>query len=236
MRKCLSLSLICLFVCLGSARSQVILSLIFGDKLNSDELMFGIHMQYSWNNLSNIDPSSSLKKFNLGLFLTYKLNDRWQINTEPMAKYTRGASGMNPYTLGDSTIDATFANGSFSRKAGYVGLPITARFLVSDRFFIEAGPNIELRINAEDEFKTGTPYGDQLLNVDAEDVTSRWDFGLLAGAGTFMGKGNDIALGLRYAPGISDVMKDYDGTQTHQAFYIYLNLPIGRKKSAEKSQ
>jgi hypothetical protein len=51
-----------------------------------------------------------------------------------------------------------------------------------------------------------------------------------------MGKGNDIALGLRYAPGISDVMKDYDGTQAHQAFYIYLNLPIGRRKSAEKSQ
>ena len=121
MRKCLSLSLICLFVFLGSARSQVILSLIFGDKLNSEELMFGIHMQYSWNTLSNMEPSSSLKKFNLGLFLTYKLNERWQINTEPMAKYSRGATGMTPYTLGDPALDATFASGSFSGQRVMLG-------------------------------------------------------------------------------------------------------------------
>lgn len=230
MRKCGALILISLFLITGSVRSQVILSLIFGDKLNSDELMFGIHMHYSWNNLSNMDPSSSLNKFNLGLFLTYKLNEKWQLNTEPMAKYSRGATGMTPYTLGDPALDATFSGGSFSRKAGYVGLPITVRYLLAERFFIEAGPNIELRINAEDEFKVSTPYGDQLLKVDSEDLTSRWDFGLLAGAGTYMGKGKDIALGLRWAPGISDVMKDYDGTQAHQAFYVYLNLPIGRGK------
>ena len=222
--------MICLFLITGTARSQVILSLIFGDKLNSDELMFGLHLQYSWNNLSNMEPSSSLKKFNLGLFLTYKLNDKWQINTEPMAKYSRGASGMTPYTLGDPALDATYTGGSFTRTAGYVGLPITARYLIAERFFIEAGPNIELRINAEDEFKVATPYGDQLLKIDSKDLTSRWDFGFLTGAGTYLGKGKDIALGIRYAPGISDVMKDYDGTQAHQAFYIYTNIPIGRKK------
>jgi hypothetical protein len=87
-----------MFICFsGSARSQVILSLIFGDKLNSEELMFGIQCSIAGISLSNIDPSSSSKNSIWVYSSHYKLNDQWQINTEPMAKYTRGAVGMTPY-------------------------------------------------------------------------------------------------------------------------------------------
>lgn len=227
--------LICILICFcASAKAQVILSLLFGDKLNSDELLFGIHMHYSWNNLSATDPSSSLKKFNLGLFLTYKVNDQWQLNTEPMAKYQRGASGMKPYSLDDLQLDATYAGGEFSRTIGYFALPFTTRYVMAERFFLEAGPNIALRINAEDVFKTGIAQGDQKLEINSEELTSRWDIGMLFGAGYYMGKGRDLALGIRYAAGFSDVCKDMEGEQTHQGFYFYGNIPIGRAKAKAK--
>lgn len=219
----------------ATARSQVILSLLFGDKLNSDELLFGIHMHYSWNNLSATDPSSSLKKFNLGLFLTYKVSEQWQLNTEPMAKYQRGASGMKPYSLNDPQLDATFAGGEYSRSVGYIALPITTRYVMAEKFFLEAGPNIALRINAEDVFKKGIAQGDQKLEINSEDLTSRWDIGMLFGAGYYLGKGRDLALGIRYAAGFSDVSKDMEGEQTHQGFYLYGNIPIGRAKAKAKA-
>lgn len=228
-------ALIVLMICIGTtANSQVILSLLFGDKLNSDELLFGIHMHYSWNNLSGIDPSSALKKFNLGLFLTYKVSEQWQLNTEPMAKYQRGATRMKPYSLNDPQLDATYANGEFSRSVGYIALPITTRYVMGDKFFLEAGPNIALRINAEDVFKIGIAEGDQKLEINSEELTSRWDIGMLFGAGYYMGKGRDLALGLRYAAGFSDVCKDMEGEQTHQGFYFYGNIPIGRAKAKAK--
>jgi hypothetical protein len=224
-----------LFVCFSlHARSQVILSLLFGDKLNSDELLFGIHMHYSWNSLSATDPSSSLKKFNLGLFLTYKVSEQWQLNAEPMAKYQRGAAGMEPYALDDPQLDATYAGGEFSRTVGYVALPITTRYVMAEKFFLEAGPNIALRINAEDVFKKGIAQGDQKLEINSEELTSRWDIGMLFGAGYYLGKGRDLALGIRYAAGFSDVCKDFEGEQAHQGFYFYGNIPIGRAKAKAK--
>jgi hypothetical protein len=227
--------LIWIFICISSsASSQVILSLLFGDKLNSDELLFGVHLHYSWNDLSGTDPSSSLKKFNLGLFLTYKVNDQWQLNTEVMAKYQRGATGMKPYSLNDPQLDATFANGEFSRSVGYIALPITTRYVMAEKFFLEAGPNIALRINAEDVFKIGISQGDQKLEINSKELTGTWDIGMLFGAGYYLGKGRDLALGIRYAAGFSDVCKDMEGEQTHRGFYLYGNIPIGRAKAEAK--
>jgi Outer membrane protein beta-barrel domain len=231
----LKYSLIGIFICISSsANSQVILSLLFGDKLNSDELLFGIHMHYSWNDLSGTDPSSSLKKFNIGLFLTYKVNDQWQLNTEVMAKYQRGATGMTPYSLNDPQLDATFANGEFTRSVGYIALPVTTRYVMAEKFFLEAGPNIAFRINAEDVFKMGISQGDQKLEINSKELTSSWDVGMLFGAGYYLGKGRDLAMGIRYAAGFSDVSKDVEGEQTHNGFYLYGNIPIGRAKAQAK--
>ena len=53
--------------------SQVLLSLIFGDKLNSEGLEFGLEGGVNWSNISNLDADKSLSTFNLGFYFDFKL-------------------------------------------------------------------------------------------------------------------------------------------------------------------
>jgi hypothetical protein len=216
------------------SKGQVVMSLIFGDKLNTDDIFFGLHVDYSFNTLTNIKPSSSLQKFDFGLFLTFKTSERWRLNVEMMAKYTRGASGMKPYPLGNPGLDSIYRNGEFTRSIGYLALPVTMQYKLSKAFYVEAGPSIALRINANDQFTVSLPEGESTLDRDVKSSASAMDFGLMGGAGVLIGKAKIIALGLRYTQGFSDVVKDMNGQQSSNSFYIYTNMPIGRAKAARK--
>jgi hypothetical protein len=216
------------------SKGQVVMSLIFGDKLNTDDIFFGLHVDYSFNNLSNVHPSTTLNRFDFGLFLTFKMKERWRLNVEMMAKYNRGASGMKPYKLGNPVLDSGYANGEFTRDIGYLALPVTMQYKLSKAFYLEAGPTVGLRINAKDKFTVALPEGESTLDRDVKSSTSSMDFGLIGGAGVLIGKAKIIAVGIRYTQGLSDVIKDMQGPQYNQSFYVYTNLPIGRAKAARK--
>ncbi len=223
-----------LFAPFTQTKGQVVLSLIFGDKLNTDELSFGLHFDYSWNTLSGIHPSSSLAKFDLGTFLTYKLNEKWRANVEMMAKYSRGAAGMKPYSVGNATIDAAYASGEFTRNIGYLALPVTIQYLLSKEFYFEAGPSMAIRLNAKDKFAVSLPQGESALERDSKANISTFDVGMLGGMGLLIGKAKVMSVGVRYGWGFSDVVKDMAGQQSNNSFYIYTHMPIGRAKAARK--
>src|SRR5262245_8815883 len=61
----------------ASVNAQVLISILFGDKLNTDAIIFGIHVDYSFNELTSIDPQKSLGKLNLALFFDIRLHERW---------------------------------------------------------------------------------------------------------------------------------------------------------------
>ena len=63
-----------------TSQAQVIMSLIFGDKLNNEDNLFGIHLDYSWNNMSLSGAQDPMTSFNLGLFYTHKFDENWHLN------------------------------------------------------------------------------------------------------------------------------------------------------------
>ena len=87
-------------------RGQVLISILFGDKLNTDAIIFGLHVDYSFNKLTSIEPQDQLGKLNLALFFDFRLADQWRLNAEALAKYTRGGKGITPYSLSDPQLDA----------------------------------------------------------------------------------------------------------------------------------
>ena len=56
-----------------NAKSQVLLSLIFGDKLNSDVLEFGLEGGTHFSNISNIEKDKALTVFSLGFYFDIRL-------------------------------------------------------------------------------------------------------------------------------------------------------------------
>ena len=218
------------FLLAGSAKSQVIMSLIFGDKLNSDSNMFGLHIDYSWNNMTELGESNAMTNFNLGLFFTHKFENKWQVNVDMLAKYRRGASGIPAYDLGDDNLNDYYGDTEFTRSIKYLSLPITMRYELPQRLFLELGPQVSFRLKAIDEFEAELPQGDITLDVDIRDEVQKFDFGYVAGIGWFFDKESLNAIGFRFNGGFSDVMKNDPGKQAHQQWGFYCNLPIGRGK------
>lgn len=227
--------LFCLFfgICFSissASQAQVIMSLIFGDKLNNEDNLFGIHLDYSWNNMSMTGAQDRLKSFNLGLFYTHKFDEHWHMNVDLMAKYQRGAGAIPTYDLGDASLNTFYAEADVKRRINYFSIPATMRYVFNGAYFLELGPQISVRTNAKDVFDADLAQGDLELEVDIRDEVQRFDFGFLTGAGLYIGKDRINSLGIRYHGGFSDVMKNEAGKQNHSQIAIYANLPIGRGK------
>ena len=64
-----SLILLIAVFSIHQAKSQVLISLIFGDKLNSPFLEFGLEGGINFSNISNLESSGTNPGFNLGFYL-----------------------------------------------------------------------------------------------------------------------------------------------------------------------
>ncbi|PZX48539.1 outer membrane beta-barrel protein [Algoriphagus chordae] len=226
-----------LVLCMGTAttaKSQVLLSLIFGDKLNNEDNLFGIHMDYSWNQLSGVEADKNMRTFNFGLFYTHKWDNNLHLNIEMLAKYQRGAAGIPAYDLDDPRLNSIYADTDVTRKISYLSLPVTMRYAYKGAYFVELGPQASFRTKARDIFETELTQGDASLDVDIRDQVQRIEMGYVTGIGMYIDKERFNALGLRFQGGFSDVMKDIDGKQKNSQIAIYANLPIGRGKMKTK--
>src|SRR6476619_7674549 len=101
-------------------QSQVIISLIFGDKLNSDKIEFGLDGGLNWTTLHGLPNANSMLGFNLGFYFDFKLKDpNWMVNTGVIVKSPMGAEGLPVYSLDDAGLDSAFSGGTVKRKIRY---------------------------------------------------------------------------------------------------------------------
>lgn len=103
--------------------SQVLISILLGDKLNSGKLEFGLD---GGVNYSQLDQSKANGTFNLGFYFDFKLkNPNLMFHTGVIVKSTMGAKDLPTYLLNDPELDAAFAVGSsVERRLSYFNVPL----------------------------------------------------------------------------------------------------------------
>jgi len=220
-----------------TAHSQVLISLLLGDKLNSDKLKFGLDGGANWSNITGLDPSNYKPHFNLGFYFDFRLkeNTRWYLHTGVLVKSTMGAQKLNPYLTGNAEIDSLFVNGNVERKINYFNVPILARYQFKNMLYIEAGPNLGLRYKAFDIFTADVEDKQDLsYTLDVRDQFTRIDAGVMAGVGFQVLKGTGYNFGMRYYYGLTEIMKENAGDPQHNStYYLYFSLPIGAGEKAK---
>jgi hypothetical protein len=224
---------VCVFcLCVSQVNSQVIIALLFGDKLNSDKLEFGLAGGVNLSNISNFYDTKTRGSFNLGLYFNIKLDDRWYIRAEAVPKFPTGASELNPYALHDANLDTLLRNADVTRKIKNIALPILIRYRIRKLLFAEAGPQLALRTKAKDVFESG----DLTYENKIEDNITRFDFGFAIGVSQKFSKEiGAMAFGLRYYLGVTDIDKLAPGTQKNGIFQILVSVPVGTGKEKRKN-
>lgn len=221
---------------LTQTNSQVLISLIFGDKLNSPFLEFGLEGGLNLSDISNLDSSGMNPGFNLGFYfdIRSKQNPAWMINTGVIVKSPMGARHIPVYSLDDVDLDNTFAGGTVNREIRYFNVPILIKYQFKNRIYLKAGPQFGLLASAFDEFKNEINKNDVVYKKKIRDEIRVIDAGVALGTGYHMNVGNGLNITIQYYYGLVPVMKGDGPNVYNRSLYLTAGIPIGKGKAAQR--
>jgi len=226
------LSFILLFS--ASAKAQVLISILLGDKLNTPKIEFGLLGGFNRSNLHDISTAEGKNYFNLGFYFHFMVKENSFISTGVLVKSNVGATGMPVYSLGNADFDSVYQDGSLSKKISCFYVPIMFQQRFNNRWYIEAGPQAGLRSKAVDIFEKSSLDGDLTYTTDVRDQYAHLDFGLIGGAGyKFKKQVKSMAVGFTYYYGLVNISTVPDVTMKNSSLNIYLKLPIGLGKTPQ---
>ncbi len=219
------------------SKGQVLISLLFGEALNTDKIEFGLTGGYNASTLSGLDAGWR-NNFNLGFYFHIEVNAPSYISTGVLVKSTVGAAKMTPYTIGDEDLDNLFADGELSKKINYFYVPALYHIRLNDnRWYLEGGLMAGLRYKAVDIFTDKQGGGDVEFKIDVRDEYRRFDIGFMGGVGyKFKREIKSMSAGLSYYYGFVDVFRSDEVTARNTSIYVFLRIPIGAGKKAQEKQ
>lgn len=150
-------------------------------------------------NVSSLSTDSQLSDqgskigFNAGLFLNAPLAENFSI--QPELLYSQ---------MGDK-YDQTIAGTTYarSRHLDYITVPVMFQYNATPSFYLEAGPEFGLMVNAKNKFTNETNNNTINETGDYKDQLNNFNFGVGLGAGYYFTP--QIGLTARYVAGFTDI-------------------------------
>ena len=222
-----------------SGQTQVLISILLGDKLNSGQIEFGLDGGFSLSNLTGIDDVKSHSNYNLGFYFDFKMkNPAWMFNTGVRVKSTMGAENIQVYSLNDPALDSAFSNGTVTRKINYFDVPVMLKYTFKNNIYAQGGIQLGLGYKATDVFTNTVNEDDDLTyKLNVRDNYHPLDAGLIAGLGYRLVQGNGMNIGIQYYWGLVDArVSDASPDEFNRVFYANIGIPIGKGKALKKEQ
>ena len=214
--------------------AQILIALVFGEKLQTDKLAFGLTVSPTLSVISNTE-SSMKSGLGLGVYFDIKLSENFFLHAEAFPKASFGAKGITPYPTGDKNLDALFANGTIERKIRAMSLPVLAKYRIKGLLFAELGPQGNLILKVKDIYESEVNDNDATYTTDVMGQFKRLDFGIAAGVTLKLKKDKGMGLGIRYYYGLTDIMKSAAGMQHNEAWSFNVSIPVGTGAAQENA-
>ena len=216
-----------------STQSQVLLTVIFGDKLNSEGLEFGLEGGINWSNISTLDADKSLSSFNLGFYFDFKLKDQWNIHTGVLVKSKMGDLNLSDNDLAFLEITPSEEEGEYSQKMNYFIVPALLKYNFKNRIYVEGGPQFGLMYKSWVEFLSDNDDRSVRTRDYNKDKINKLDAGVTIGTGYKLMADSGMTIGIKYYYGFANVYKGVSGTN-NSSLFLKVNIPIGAAKSEQK--
>ncbi len=221
---------------LSSASSQVLMTLIFGDKLNSDQLEFGLEGGGNFSRITGMDTRKFFTDWNLGFYFDILLKEEhhWYFNTGVLVKSRVGAGKLTEKDLTFLDVTHWATSGKYNQKINYFLVPILLKYR-QKHLYLEGGIQAGLMYKAWVEYTSDSTGFESIIKEFNDDKINRIDLGLMAGTGYRFNGRTGWTIGLNYYWGLTNVYKGEPGTH-NQSLFLELDIPIGRGEKAQAKQ
>ncbi len=228
-----------------AAQSQILITLLLGDKLNSEDLEFGLEGGINWTNISGLETHNFARRWNMGFYFDFRLKNQWWLYTGVLVKANMGVDKLTDNDLNflQATIykdaDGNRLEGDYGQKMNYFLVPALIKYRFKNNIYVEAGPQFGLMYKSWVQFEGDVEGGDAIIKEYNKDKLNKLDAGFMVGLGYKLFKGTGWTIGAKYYYGFVNVYKGQPGTKNSSVF-LKLNIPIGagevaKKKAAEKA-
>jgi outer membrane protein with beta-barrel domain len=218
-----------------TGQSQVLISLLLGDKLNTGKIEFGLDMGVNFSRLTNFESGRTLNKFNIGFYFDFLLKNHWYLNTGVLVKSN---VGLNYLRENDVLIldPATVFNptGIYSQTISYFHVPVAIKYHFKSHFYASVGPQFALRTKAYLIYDEEINLRSVQEKFDNRDLFTRLEVGAIGAFGYKFKKGEGISIGFKYFHGFTNIFKDDYYNSKNSSGYIYTYIPIGKAKVEKK--
>lgn len=226
------LLLLTFFTSASVGKSQILISIIFGDKLNSESLEFGLQAGGAFSQFRGLESHAYDGNLNLGFYFDFRLKKSplW-INTGVLVKSDIGSGKLtiNDVIMFYPELAVAADSGVYSQGIGQFNVPLFLKYRFKNHFYAELGVQTSLLISAK--LKYEYEFENITLNttVDNMDMFNRIDFGLATGVGYKLRHGKGMNIGAKYYYGLVDMMKNASSLYA-SVIYVHADIPIGRQK------
>jgi len=230
----------------GLTQGQVLLSLIFGDNLNTEKLEFGMSAGYNMSYIRGIEGSIGQHNWELGFYFDIhpNLESPFHIATGVYVKSNVGGRKIPLDYPGNREVkDSIYngfdaAHGSVEKRFNTFYVPINLRYMTKAGIFIEGGAQVGLVFKTTDIYQAdveGYPLNYEITKKIKDNGLYKWFDGGVNGGIGYQTKGSlGWKIGVWYYLGLTNIYKNDLGPKAYNSsLYVLATIPIGKRKAAE---
>ena len=238
-----------LFLLAGAAPANaqtMLLVLLIGDKVATDNLYLSMKLGTNRTTLSGAEGASAMWGFNYGVQLDARLGStKWWLVFELAPFSPKGGYSTGPvpaYALGNPALNDLLSRTTKTKlEFNSLDLPVLLFFRPVNKFRIGAGPYVSYRLNTATTsfYTTAPPLSDEIVvNVNSSPYYQRWDYGVAFEAGYSpwgaARRGRPL-FSVRYMIGFADLLIDNPGSAiSNRVVQLTASFPFVKRPDQDK--
>ena len=218
--------------CPSRAPAQVVLAMLFGDKLASDNFNIGLEIGMNLANVTDLSGAAFARGTLFGLFGSWRFSEHYHLFTGLIPLSAKGAKDADPIPLNDAALDPLIVGGKMERNLGYLDIPVLVQWAQhrDGGIRVGAGPQLGILLSANDRYAGTTPQGTStVVENDIEQSIERFDGGVAFDA-EYRIPGLGIGIGVRYYQGLTDILRGSGPSLHNQVLSGSGRITLGGRK------
>lgn len=220
----------------NSAKSQIVIALLFGDKLQSEKMEFGLNVGLNSSKFEGFELGRNAARLKLGMYIDFKINDRIIISPQALAISGYGQQNVPFYTTGYTAVDSAISTSEVYRQLNYLTLPVFFKYRIWKHLYAELGLQGSLKIRSYDLY---TAELNQDVIAYRKEITKQLndtEFGGHIGASYKLLKGEGVGIGVHYYHGFTNLNTGGlpGGDLFIRSMQFSASIPIGAKADKKK--